>query len=231
MRTVSLGALVSEFEQRADIQNNQAFDAAEKRRLVNQALTDLYDQLVAAGPPDYYLKDYQFTTAADVAGYTLPEDFLKIRRVQVVEQGQRRRSLLQMQPDERILLVPPGQASTIVLEYIPVCAPLTNDADTFDGVNGWEELAVLWCTLKAYRKLRLPIGEVAAEYAAMMKRVQDQAYQDPGTPPRIQQASLREPMWPWTSTAQPVTHYRLRGLGGVRTLEIWRRDLIATVPA
>lgn len=230
-RTVTLGELVTALEQRADIENDQHFSHAEKVGLINEGLTDLYDELVTAAPPDYYLKDYAWTTIDSQASYTLPADFFKIRRVQVVEQAQRKRSLLQMQPDERIIMVAPLGGCQMALEYIPACAKLVDDADEFDGVNGWQELVVLWATDKVYRKKRLPIGELASEYQAILGRIRANAYQDPGSPPMIQRASLRNPMWPWTSTAQPVTHYRLRGLGSTRTLEIWRKDLVTMVTA
>lgn len=225
-RTVTLADLVTELEERADIQNDQSIAAAEKVRLINKGITDLYDELVAAAPPDYYLKDFAITTTGDEAGYVLPDDFFKIRRVQVKLSGStERRSLTPMQPDERVVLTPSTGAS-IVLEYIPVAPTLVLDADTFDGVNGWDELIVLWAAVKVFQKKRLPIGDLAGQYQQMMARIRANAYQDPGSPPMIQRASLRRGFFPWSGAAQVAGYYRLRGLGAERKLEIYTRNYL-----
>lgn len=224
-RTVTLGALVTRLEQRADIENDQHFGSAEKKTLINEGLTDLFDELVTAAPPDYYLKDYAFTSDGTAAGYALPSDFYKLRRVQVVDSGSRRRSLLPMQPDERILMAASSGAN-VVVEYIPVCPTLVEDSDTFDGVNGWEEAVVLWAAVKVFQKKRLPIGDLAGQYQAMLARIRANGYQDPGSPPMIQRASLRGPFWPFAGSGNTTSHYRLRGLGATKTLELWSRSYL-----
>lgn len=220
-RTVTLADLVSELEERADIQGDQSIDAAAKKTLINKGITDLYDELVAAAPPDYYLKDFAITTTGAEAGYALPSDFLKLRRVQALLAGtSQRRSLLPMQPDERVAIVPSTGASLIV-EYIPVAPTLVADSDTFDGVNGWDEAVVLWAAVKVFQKKRLPIGDLAGQYQQMMARIRANAYQDPGSPPMIQRASLRRSYFPWGGNSQVAGYYRLRGLGEARTLEVY----------
>lgn len=220
-RVVTLADLVTRLDQRADIENDQHFGTAEKVTLINEGLTDLYDELVAAAPPDYYLKDHSFSTTGDEAGYTLPDDFYKLRRVQARLDGTtQRRSLLPMQPDERVALTPSVGAS-IVVEYIPVCPTLVEDSDAFDGVNGWEEAVVLWAAVKAFQKKRLPIADLAGQYQQMVARIRANGYQDPGSPPMIQRASLRRSFFPWGGNSQLAGYYRLRGLGAVRTLEIY----------
>jgi hypothetical protein len=223
-RVVTLGALVTRLEQRADIENDQHFSTSEKKTLINEGLTDLYDELVTAAPPDYYLKDHTFTTTGSESGYALPSDFYKLRRVQIATSG-RRRSLLPMQPDERVVMSTSNGASMVV-EYIPVCTVLEDDSDTFDGVNGWEEAVVLWAAVKVFQKKRLPIGELAGQYQAMLQRIRANGYQDPGSPPMMQRASLRSAVWPWAGSGNTATHYRLRGLGATKTLEVWCKNYL-----
>jgi len=131
-----------------------------------------------------------------------------------------RRSLSPMQPDERIVLTP-STGAQLILEYIPVCPVLTELTDEFDGVNGWEEAVVLWAALKVFQKKRLPIGDVAGQYQVMLARIRANAYQDPGSPPMIQRASLRKRGFPWGASGGQATHYRLRGLGAARRLEVY----------
>lgn len=211
-RLVTLLQLRTRLEQRADIANDQAVSLAEKNDLINEALTDLYDELVASAPPDYYLTDAVIGTVAGTPSYSLPADFYKVRSVQLLLDATsgRRRGLDTLQPDMRIVLGPPTETDVIVVaEYIPACPLLVSDVDTFNGVNGWEELVVLVAALKVYAKKRLDPSFLIQQEQAARARVQKMAYRDAGSPTRIKRASMRNTMYPgWTN---PVTHYRIRG--------------------
>lgn len=225
-RLVTLGTMLQDLEYRCDIERDLSFLEGEKRRLLNLGLAAFYDDLVAAAPPDYYLTEAPpIETLAGQIAYQLPADFYKVRRVQVDESSGRRRSLYTMQPDERIMLQPPIDLQTVRLEYIPVCPELDDDGETFDGVNGWEELPVLWAAIKVYRKKGLDPSSLAAELADARARVVNMAYRDAGTPPTMSRISLRNLRWPWT--ANTLTHYRIRGRD---TLELYRMDTLAPYP-
>jgi hypothetical protein len=208
-RPVSLLQLRTRLEQRADIQNDQSVSLEEKNDLINEAITDLTDELVSSAPPDYFLTTATITTAADVLEYNVPDDFYKARSVQLDVGNQRRRGLSTMQPDMRIVLGPPDGEYTVYLEYIPTLPVLVDDADTIDGVNGWEELVVLTAALKVYAKKRLDPSFLIQQEQAARARVQKMAYRDAGAPVRIKRASMRDAVFPgWT---QSLTHYRMRG--------------------
>ncbi len=221
-RTVTLGLLTTRLEQRADIENDQHFGTTEKTSLINEAITSLYDELVMAAPPHYYLTiGTPFTTVAGTASYTtaLPTDFYKLSRVQVTEQNGHQRTLQTMDPDEKMVLTAPAGGDTVTLEYIPTPTALTTDGSTFDGVNGWEEMVVLEATLKVYRKKKLDVSQLMAEYADVRERVRRMSERDHGSVGGVQRASLRRGVWPWATST--LTHYRMLG---ARTLELYRCD-------
>jgi hypothetical protein len=223
-RLCTLLDLISDLEQRADIQADQQFTQAEKVRLINQAITKFWDLLVRGAPPDYFLTKETITTTPGLLENPLPATFYKMRRVQVDESNGRRRSLDTMQPDDRIVLQPPVDVQTIHLEFIPAAPLLVQLTDTFDGVNGWEEVIVLEAAAKVYRKKNLDPASLNGELADERNRLTRMAYRDAGTPPTLTRVRNRGIGWPWSSNA--LTHYRIVG----QNLEIYRRNTLAPYP-
>lgn len=227
-RTATLLQLRTRLDQRADVENDQGLTSTEKNDLLNEGVTDLYDELVAAAPPHYYLTiGTPFTTTAGQASYTtaLPTDFYKMSRVQVSEQNGHQRTLLTMDPDEKMVLLAPAGGETVTLEYIPTPTALTTDGSTFDGVNGWEEMVVLWTAIKVLTKKKLDTSQLERQYADIRNRVRGMSERDHGTAGRIQRASLRSGVWPYATST--LTHYRMLG---ARTLELYRLDPMWTMP-
>jgi hypothetical protein len=61
------------------------------------------------------------------------------------------------------------------LRYAPRFTSLVNDADTFDGVNGWEELAIADVCIKAMSKEESDISGFMAQKAALIERLEAEA--------------------------------------------------------
>lgn len=77
----------------------------------------------------------------------------------------------------------PQGGQTLRLWYAPVFTPLVNDADTFDGVNGWEEWAVNDIAMKALVKDESDLSGVAALQQVQNDRLQTIIEnRDPGAP-------------------------------------------------
>jgi hypothetical protein len=219
-KLVSLATLVGRLESRCDIANDQSVSLAEKQDLINQGLQFVWDELTAETPPDYALTTASpITTVAGTALYDLPSDFLKMRVVQVDEGSGRRRSLDEMQPELRLFVTEPLGGSVVYCEYIPVCPTLVLDADTINGVNGWEELAVLWAALRVFAKKKWDPDVIVALYEREKARIEGSANRDAGTAPRIHRTSFGHMRWPWWT--QTLTHYRIRGSD---KLELWRAN-------
>jgi len=60
------------------------FTEDQVREFINQALREIQKYLVLAGE-NYYLKCVETTTVTDQADYVLPQDFLKLNRLEYID--------------------------------------------------------------------------------------------------------------------------------------------------
>lgn len=221
---VTLQELTDRLEQRADIQNDQHFSAAEKIQLINAALKTLYDDLIIAGGPNRYQAIAPaLVTVSGQETYQLPADFYKMIRVMVDESNTRKRALFDTMLDERMRMQAPSGGETVYLYYVPVAPALALPTDTFDCVNGFDEMVVLWATARAYVKKQLDSTIVMNLFDRERMRVLSQAPRDVGSPPRVVRASMRSwTAWPYATTTA-LTHYRLHG----QSIDLFRAETIS----
>ncbi len=165
-RTRTLTQLLDDVRKRADIESEtDRFPDAELTRYVNQGITELYDLLVAARGRQYYRKSppHSITTTGNTSRYALNSDFYRLISLRVAGPGGIR--LVPFLPEDEPMLREPGFIGskpthyelqpgyiellplhaggwTVVVDYIPVATQLSAGADTFDGINGWEEYVV-----------------------------------------------------------------------------------------
>lgn len=139
-RSVTLTNLRAWARQLADVESDPNITDAELTALANRHLTEVYDALVDAGPPEYYAATTTVTTVASTTSYSLPADFRTLLDCFAHETGDERRSVDPMRAGDRARWKAPSGAWTITVEYIPAPGTLVLGGDTFDGVSGWEEL-------------------------------------------------------------------------------------------
>jgi hypothetical protein len=165
--------------------------------LINLALTELYDLLVAARGHEYYLSSSAINIVAGTASYALPATFYQDKGV-ILEWNAKDHE--PVDDYERVLaragyanlgiwspwspkayrlvagnleFVPtPTSAVTGRLRFIPALAPLTNDVDTFDGVNGWEKLVALRVAMEMRAVEERPFGDLQTLYAIERERIE-----------------------------------------------------------
>lgn len=142
-RTVTLLELRTWARQLADVEGDPNITDAELTALANRHLTEVYDALVDAGPPEYYASTATVTTVSGTASYALPADFRTLVDVYAQESSTALRHCFPMRSGERSLYRDPTGAWSVTVEYIPAAADLVENSDTFDGVSGWEELIAL----------------------------------------------------------------------------------------
>lgn len=65
----------------------------------------------------------------------------------------------------------PAASQTLRLWYAPRFTALVNDADTFDGINGWEEFVILSAAINARIKEESPVQELMAMLARQDERL------------------------------------------------------------
>lgn len=150
----------------------------------NESLAALYDRILRARGQEYFEKSTPITTTSNVATYDLPSDFYEIISIELNVAGyayklrrfdREQRAYLgstalsfsgeyfrymvhgkgTYSAADTIEFLPiPASNSAVTLFYVPCAAKLAADGDTFDGVNGWEEYAILDAASKLLVKNR-----------------------------------------------------------------------------
>lgn len=192
--------------------------------LVSAYGEDYYATITGGSVPD-------ITTVVGTASYAIPSDFYKLLRVDRNVNGIRipmRRwrmtdkvlydasisiswgSLIGMRIFYKLIANNiqfhpiPDVVTTIRLYYVPTCPVLVSLSDSFDGVNGWEEIAVLRTAAYCLAKEESDTAFISQEMGEMVRRITDLAStRDEGNPERIadvqfldQEYSTR---YPWLS--------------------------------
>lgn len=195
--------------------------------LINDALTELYDMLVAAAGEEFYQTvSTAITTAAGTATYALPTDFYALSafflnwgadRIEPVgklssvadlyrfngiafdEWGSK---AFRLRPEHIELFPTPTRAVATILRYVPACPELTKDSTAFDGVNGWDRLVALRVAVEMRMIAGLPAGELAGLYEQEKQRIQDMATERVQNEPRRirdvgPENGTSDEAWPW----------------------------------
>lgn len=88
MATMTLSELRTATRQRANFENNEFVTDSELDSYINQSLGELHGMVVQAFGEDYFITEVDLAYAANVAEADLPDDFFKVRTVEVlVTQG------------------------------------------------------------------------------------------------------------------------------------------------
>lgn len=167
---VTLLAMRDRVRKRADMENSNFFTDAQITTELNVSLRWLYNLLVECYGADYYVSSTTDASASGTATYALPADFFKLLGLGVTQDGTRyvalrrfARSQRNTRPNQatylrdyryrlegsnyRIIPTPPT-GLTFKIIYVPTFTDLSNDSDPFDGINGFEEWAVLDTAIK-----------------------------------------------------------------------------------
>lgn len=91
----------------------------------------------------------------------------------------------------------PASGQTLKLWYVPRCADLTDDDDTFDGFSGWTEYVVIDAAVKAMIKQELDISMLELQKQQMIKRINDSAQnRDAANPSCVTDTQGQDSMFP-----------------------------------
>lgn len=162
---------------------------SEVNDVINDELCELYDLLVGEAPPDYYAKEKTITTVAGTLSYPLPSvllgdayDFRSLIAVYADEGSTRRRPILPVNEMERANFWAPQSAYSVILRYCPAPPVLALDADTFDGVSGWDSLITARVARRLLAKRKADTSELLQEIAQKTQEIRTYARRDRGQP-------------------------------------------------
>lgn len=211
MRTVTLAELKTLTRQRANMEKSQLVGDAELISYINGSATELYDLLVEKFQSDFYFKDYTFTTVNGQDLYALPTDFYVLQGVDL-QMNQRVYPLRKFNFNDRFrqditafydiegfrtnlryrlegnnirFNMKPIENQSFRIWYSPVCPKLVTDADTFDGVNGWEEYIIVDAAIKCKIKEETDISELLVLKQALITRINGLAAQRDSAMPEV----------------------------------------------
>lgn len=214
MRTVTRAAMRTRIRERSDTVGDQHISDTMINDLINECYRELYDELVSAGPPDYFLGDAQYTLLAGDDGAidlgTVAPTFYKLRRVYSYNTGTQKKRILEPATPEQIqFLKPAPDGETILIEFIPHGPEVSADISTIPDVDGWSELVVLEVCIKIALRKAMDPGPYAQEQERIRRRVRRTTVQDVGSPPKLVRTRLRNQALMWPTTSGQATHYRL----------------------
>ena len=217
-RTVTRSVLRSRARQLANVVNDPSILDADLNEWINLHLTSVYDLLVSAGPADYYAADHPITTVAGTIAYALPATFMKFTALFANESTDLKRRIYPMQDADRASFKAPSGAWSLTMEYIPACPTLAADGDTFDGVDGWDEIVSAKVAREILTQREGDPSVVMAIIAQTEARIRSQASpRDRGGPKMIVDVE-QEFVWP---RSVRVDSYRLRA-GNIELYEeLW----------
>ncbi|MEZ0208565.1 MAG: hypothetical protein ACAH17_00105 [Candidatus Paceibacterota bacterium] len=224
---VTLAQLKTRARERADQENSDFVSDEELTGYLNSSIAELHDLLVAAYGEDYFLEDpHAITTVSGTSDYALPDDFYKLKGVDVrINSGswfsvrpfnfnERNRNEdvtwgLVGGPNIRYRIMgskikfspAPTGAFGVQLWYVPVAPVLVDDADTFDDVNGYSEYIIVDAAIKMMAKEESDVSVLMAQKQALKRRFEEMALnRDAGQPESISDIyAENNEFWFWRS--------------------------------
>lgn len=219
--TATLTAMILECRrlsnQETTDQANALCTDAEIAARLNRNLRSVYRELIAARGAQYYRSSSTITTVAGTEAYNLPATMLQLIGLELVLSSTQRYPLAELNEAERVmwsnvtgqdperyqirgstvaLLPVPATVRTVNVYFVPSFIPLSAGADTFEGVLGFEELAI-WRTVgemlskdesdPAYAMAR------AGEWVEHIRELADQ--RDAYRPGRVQRTRRQRTRW------------------------------------
>ena len=190
---VALSTLRERVRQRADIENSTDFiPDSEVDTYINSSYKELHGLLLLHQM--LRTETNQTITADGSFSYTLPADYFAT--VGVFEQIDNtfrpvRHSTNQSRPfglaaesadayeyrtaNDEIELYPAPSGGTYIHNYVPLLTELSLDADTLDGVNGWEEFIVIDAAIKCMHKEESDARHLQIEREQLRERIRMEA--------------------------------------------------------
>jgi hypothetical protein len=195
-RSVTFAQMVTAVQSRGSYENSADITSTLIKEFLNEALAETWDILVGKWQ-DYYVTRSNLSVSANQDGITLPTDFYKLRKLEIVDSssptGYRRlrphdldsahtfftvtqkRYRYRLEGAKLYIAPIPTTAETLRLFYIPSCPVLASDSDTFDGVNGYEGLVIQLALKRCMDRQDESTGSVDQEIARLTARVRTAA--------------------------------------------------------
>jgi hypothetical protein len=184
---------------------------AELNRYINASVKRLYNKLVKADG-DYYTTTNSPAVTGGSFTLALPNDFFKIKSLERQVSTDKYVDVPKFNFKERnkswqsyrvvgssIRMSQPLQSGDVYrIWYVPKHTDLSADGDTFDGINGFEELVVVDSAIKCKQKEESDVSVLMAERAELEREIDEMADdRDLGEQDSIQDVALDYDLMQW----------------------------------
>lgn len=179
----TLAMLRAEAQQRANQENKSLVGTAEWNRYINEAISELYDRVIAVNP-HYYVSTASFTlSSSNAVALSTFTGFYKLRGVDY-RQGSRSVDVLPFDfLSERNLFSDQHYAGTYTAWWTPTPPTLVLDADTLDAIlDVWAEYVVVTAAIPAVVKEESDLSGLAALKQSLIERIDKSAATRNATP-------------------------------------------------
>ena len=196
--TRTLAQLRTTVRQKGNYNRSAVFTDTILTEWINTAIKSVYNLLLANFGDHYYTTETELSTAVDSDSVALPSDFLKLVALDlkhatndytpIPRYTMRDRSRYEdatwntTRPFQYAYTLMAGNiklartasaVDTLRLTYVPTFTDLSADSDTFDGVNGYEELVVqkVWYDCAA-REKDPAMNDIRARVAELTREIE-----------------------------------------------------------
>lgn len=216
-RSVTAASMMTQLEEMVGAENDTHLSAAEKWRILSRAIAATWDKILSLGLGNEFIKKVTFNTTAGTSEYALATivsagDFYKVSELYVDEGNGQLRPVSKVSPAEIQLYRAPNQTVPMVL-YYHRCAPVWDGSgdEDFDGINGWEEHALLKAAITIKQKKEDDTGPFRAALRECELRMDSVGNRTGAEPPRVvrrRMTAQRDWYYPYRNN---VSGWLLRG--------------------
>jgi hypothetical protein len=211
-RTQTIDFLISRLQKICDIENSTHLSSAELFEIMNSAIAETWDLICDTGLGEKYVKSASFNTSAgqfEYSLFTVASDFYRITKLYVNEANGQLRPLKRLSPSEIQSFTAPNSTVAMKLYYLPY-SPILTTGQSFDGVNGWEEYALMVAACAVKLKRDEDYSPFARRKMELEKRMRTMGNVDFGEPPRVVRKNIRR-LDPFMLFNSNVNAYGVRG--------------------
>jgi len=194
-RTITLADLRNGIRRRGGWINSRRVTTAFLNDVINSAISEVWDILTGKWA-DYYSSEATLATVIGTDSIALPSTFYKLRKLEMLwsapseyvrlrphdleashiyRRGSGRALRYRIQGAQLRFAPTPSAVENLRLTFIPWATVLTADGDTFDGINGYEELVMQISKMRVEEELKLDTLGSEKEIERMKTRIRTAA--------------------------------------------------------
>ena len=193
-RNVLASELLTRMRTGVDALGDTHVTDAEGYLALTSAVSDTWDALLSSGIGTEGVKSITFNTVANQQEYplsVLAADFFQVRNLYSVQSDGRLVPVDRVNPNEAYTMRAPQAVVPMKLYYFPTAPVFVTGAESFDGINGWEEHTVQVACMTVKAKKMDDTGPFRARKRELEERMKSMANRLRAEAPRVVRRAAR----------------------------------------